>query len=221
MRVDDDVSRAGIVWRRLDEADRTVAGNAGDLRRHVRPAHAAVARDVHETIVTANPDQAFRARRFRDGKDRCPRLDTGVVAGDRSARPLLAFLVIGRQVRADHRPRLAAIGGPEQHLRGVIDHVRIVWRARNRRGPLKAIPHVFPAMARWILGPGADVTRLLRAMVVARDDAEILAGVHDVGIVRLRDDVAGFTSADVVPVRARDAGGVEAVAWQLRGAEIL
>ena len=76
------------------------------------------------------------------------------------------------------------------------------------------------AHARGVLGPGADVARFLRPVVVARDDAEVFAGVDDVRIARVGVDVAGLAAADVVPVGEMDAAG-EAVARSLRGAEIL
>ena len=115
---------------------------------------------------------------------------------------------------------LPAVGRPEDHLRAVIDDVGIVGRRGDRRRPLKPILHVFAAVARRVLRPRAHVARLSGAVVVARDDAEILARIHDVGVRGVRHDVSCLAAADVVPVRQRDAVP-QAVARSLRRAQVL
>src|SRR5207237_470794 len=156
----------------------------------------------------------------RDGEDGAVCFHVRVVAGDRAAGPFLLGLVVAREVRADRLPVLAAVTSAEDHLRAVIHDLRIEWRSGDRRGPLKAVLHVFAAVARWILGPRAHVAGLLRSIVVARDDAQILSGIDDVRIARVGVDVAGLAAADVVPVGEVD-GARQAVARPLRSAQVL
>ena len=60
-----------------------------------------------------------------------------------------------------------------------------------------------------------------RAVVVARDDAEVLAGVDDVRVARVGDDVAGLAAADAVPVAERGCRRARLLLGPLRGAEVL
>src|SRR6266699_3531526 len=50
------IGRGGIVWRRLYDADERPLGQI--WRRHVLPALAAIARDMHETIIRACPEKS-------------------------------------------------------------------------------------------------------------------------------------------------------------------
>ena len=51
----------------------------GDVRGDVRPAAAAVLRDVHLAVVGAGPDQPGLEPRLRDGEDHARVLDADVV----------------------------------------------------------------------------------------------------------------------------------------------
>src|SRR2546428_450310 len=53
------VGGGGVVRRRLDQADRPPLGDPLDVRRDVRPVGAAVARDVHQPVVAADPDESL------------------------------------------------------------------------------------------------------------------------------------------------------------------
>ena len=146
----------------------------------------------------------FSLRRLGEREDRAVELDAGVVAGDRAAGPVLLRLVVARQVGADRRPasgRRPACG-----------------RARCRRGRRSSGRAARPRSARSTgsgsagrrrRGPrGCPATRSTlrawpRAVVVARDDAEVLAGVDDVRVARVGDRVAGLAAADGVPVAER------------------
>src|SRR5262245_62447186 len=57
-------------------------------------------------------------------------------------------------------------------------------------------------------------------MIVSSDDAEILAGINDVRVARVGDDVTSFATPDTVPIGERDAARASH-ARSLRGAEIL
>src|SRR5205823_1099846 len=76
-------------------------------------------------------------------------------------------------------------------------------------------------LARGIDRIGADVAGLAGAVVVAGEDASVLAGVNDVRVARVGEAHAGLAAADGVPVGQRDAGGREAVAGAGRGPLVL
>ncbi len=90
----------------------------------------------------------------------------------------------------------------------------------DRRRPLEAVLHGLAAPPGGIVRPRAHVACVTGAAVVTRDDAEILAGVDDVRIGPVRDDIAGFAAADAPPVGEGDASA-RVQARTLRGAPVL
>ena len=149
---------------------------------------------------TAGPEDALLLRRLGEGEDRAVHLDAGVVAGDRAAGPLLLVLVVAGQVAADRLPRLAAVAGAEQHVGGVVEHLRVVRREHHRGGPLEAVLHLGRRDAGRVRRPGGDVAGLAGAVVVPGQVAAVLAGVDDVRVVRVGHGEAGLAAADGVPV---------------------
>ncbi len=219
--VDDDVGGAGVEMGRFDADDRAPLRQAVHAAGDVGPGLAAVAGDVHQAVVRARPDETFLDRRLGHREDRAVDLHAGVVAGDRAAGPGLFRLVVARQVRADRRPGLAAVGTAEEHVGGVIDHLGVVGRDGDRGGPLEAVFQVFAAVPGRVLGVDPDHPRLPGAVVVARNVAAVLAGVDHVGIGRIGDHVAGLAAAHAVPVGVGDAAAGQAVARALGGADVL
>src|SRR5262249_52666333 len=69
----------------------------------------------------------------------------------------------------------------------------------------KAVLEVGAAMARWILGKCADVSRLPGAIIETRNVSAVFSGINDVRIVRLRDDPSGFAAANAVPITVANA----------------
>src|SRR5262249_60645882 len=108
---------------RIDAEDGAPLGQL--LGRDVVPRLAGVARDVHEAVVAAGPEQTLGDVRLGQREDGAVDLDAGVVAGDRTAGPLLLGLVVARQVRACRLPRLAAVGRLEQDVGRVVQHRRV------------------------------------------------------------------------------------------------
>ena len=161
------------------------------------------------------------ARRLRHGEDRAVVLGSGVVAGDGPSRPALLRLVVPRQVAADRGPGLPAVPRAEQHVAAVVDGLRVVRRDRDRGRPLEAVAGKGRPVPGGVVRPGGDVARLPRAVVVARQDPEVLARVHDVGVGGVGHRVARLAAADRVPVAVRDAGGGQAVARPRGGAQVL
>ncbi len=82
----------------------------------------------------------------------------------------------------------------------MVERLRIVGRDHDRRVPLEAILQVRRRVAVRELRPRHDVAHLLRAVVVARDLAAVLAGVDDVGVLRIDGHPAAFPAAGRVPV---------------------
>ena len=58
--------------------------------------------------------------------------------------------------------------------------------------------------------PLLDALGLTGAAIEAREDGPLVVGVNDVGVARVRDDVAAFTAADGIPVAAIDEAAVAA-----------
>ena len=134
-----------VLRRRLDHVDRRPLGHR--LGRHVLPGGAVVARDVHQAVVAAGPEQAGRLRRDLEGEDRVVDLDAGVVPGDRAAGVALLALVVARQVGADDRPALPLVGRAMDDVGSGVEHVRVVRRDANRRVPLEAVLQVLGGLA--------------------------------------------------------------------------
>jgi hypothetical protein len=79
-----DVRRAGVVGRRLDQADAREVRQA--RRRDLGPVLPAVPRHVHEAVVRAGPDHLPVDGRRRQGEDHGIGFDAGLVQRDRPAR---------------------------------------------------------------------------------------------------------------------------------------
>ncbi len=107
--------------------------------------------------------------------------------------------------------RLPAVACAEEHVGAVVDDLRVVRRDGDRRRPLDAVARELRAPARAVLRPGAHVARLAGAVVVAGEDAEVLAGVDDVRVRGVVRGVAGLAPAHPVPVAQRDPRRGEAV----------
>ena len=162
--VDRDVGRALSMRRVFDGLHATAGRKIG--RRHLLPRLPGVARDVHRAVVRADPQHALLEARLGHRVDAAVDLLTRDVARDRGAwRDLLVGLV-RRQVVADDLPGHAFVGRPVQHVRCLVDRLRIVRREVDHRLPREAVLDVFRVVAVPVLR--VDPVVLL------------LAGRHDV-----------------------------------------
>src|SRR5205823_1066312 len=115
MRIDDDIRGSVMMRRCLDTANRGPFLEPFDVLGDVVPFLATVARDVHQAIVRACPeDVVFRGNKvvpggLGDGEDGTVIFDAGVVAGDGTAGPFLFRLVVAGQVGADLVPARALV----------------------------------------------------------------------------------------------------------------
>ena len=149
VEVHGEVGRAGVVARRRDAAHRAPRRQAGQVLRDVGPGLAAVARELHQAVVGAGPDEPLLARRFGDAEDHARVLDADVV-GREAAGAAHLRLVVERQVRADHLPALAAVGRAVHVLAADVDRVVIVRRDVQRRVPHEAVPHALGRAVRLV-----------------------------------------------------------------------
>ncbi len=69
MSVNCEVTRSGVVARRLDTRDVVSIANAWNVLRNVGPGCAAVTTDLNVAVVSAYPKYAWHLRRFCDGYD--------------------------------------------------------------------------------------------------------------------------------------------------------
>jgi len=79
MAVGGDTGGAGIVGIGLDHLDGGEIGHA--LGRNIGPMSSAIARDVHQPVITADPDQILILWRFSDEEDGVIGLDARIVLG--------------------------------------------------------------------------------------------------------------------------------------------
>ena len=167
---------------------------ADALGGHIFPVTAAVPGHLDQAVVGANPDDTGVKGRFGE-------VEYGVVVlrdlvGDRpSHRPLLV-LFVARQIGADFGPRMAAVGGFQEDVAGVIDHARVVLRDHDRRVPVKAVlaqPRIDPERQ---LGIGPDVALDLVLHIHFRNQTEITAGIKEPRIVGIEGHVGGLATAD-------------------------
>ena len=180
-------------------------------RRHVVPRLAAVDRDVNQPIVGPHPDAIDVERRRRDRVDdaslrRLCRGRARVLADVRRDVPRLP-----RQVGADLRPAVPAGRGLPQRCsrrsRACADRLaRRAPAASGRRGSRHR-----PADLR------RDLHDLTGPAVVSRE----LAAVDDVGVQRVRRNVAVLLDADGMPFAKRDAAVVAAALHARRAALLL
>ena len=102
------------------------------------------------------------------------------------------------------------ICGFEHHLRGRIEHIRIVWREGHRIRPGLAILIVLRAVPRVVLRPHRDVLLLLAVPIEPGDDASARAGIDNVGVARIGNDVTALSAARVIPVLPPDVAFIAA-----------
>ncbi len=154
--VEGDVAGPLVEVRGLDPAAPNSGGHALDVRPDVGPGDAAVAGELDVAVVGADPEEAGKLRRFRDGDDGAVGLgarDVGRHAAGR-ARPVgpvlrgVLGLVVHRQVGADDHPVVAPVGRPEQVVAAEVERLGIVRRKDDRRAPVEAEGAAVPLLPR-------------------------------------------------------------------------
>ena len=198
MAVHRNVGRACIVRRSFYLAD--AAPFRQILRRDVGPAFSLIPRNLNQAVIGANPQQTFRDRRLSQRKDRVVVLGARIVESDFATGNVLLALIVAREVRADRLPMHSTIRGLEQTLARVIERVRVVRGNQYGCGPLEAMLQVGCAVSVGKLRLLGDGFHLPDALIEARNVSLVVGGINDIRVGRIRCDVAGLASANVVPV---------------------
>ena len=141
--VERDEDRVDVARRREDVGDVGPLRHAGKVF-DLPPVLPAVIRDLQQPVVGAGVEQALEQRRLVDRDDVAERRRRGVER-DRIARPHLAHdrdvegVEVAREVRADARPRVAAIVGAIDVVARPVQPPRIVRADDVGRVPVDAI----------------------------------------------------------------------------------
>src|SRR6266850_3730548 len=181
MGVYGNVGGRGVKGRRLDQADHGPFGHL--FRRNVRPILSAIARDMKKAIVASGPKHTILLGRFRQAEYHVVILDGVLIFRDGAAGILLLGFVITSEVRTDGGPRATLIGGTENELRAVIDHVGVVLRNKDRHGPGIAVFLFYGRVTIRDHRPLLDALGLTGAAIEASEDGPLVVGVNDVRIV--------------------------------------
>src|SRR4029077_3092805 len=89
-------------------------------------------------------------------------------------------------------PMHAAVGRLKQALAAVIEHVGIMRRDHEGRGPLEAVLEISSAFAIANFGMFRDIFELARTLIEARDLSFVIAGIDDVWGRRVGGNLTGF-----------------------------
>ncbi len=176
----------------------------GKVLRDVGPRLPGVARQLHQTVVGARPDQTPFLGRFRDPKHNARILDADVVRRQ-APGTALPGLVVQRQVRTNCRPTLPAVGRAMHVLAADVDCVAVVRRDVEWRVPHEPVPQVARRAVR-LVGPDLHVAKLSPVLVEADHDAANRAGArrrgpHEFGIDRIGGGPPALAAAHRMPHR--------------------
>src|SRR5437868_2511516 len=98
---------------------------------------------MDQAIVAANPQGVRIMRRLRERKYGAVHLRTCVVARDGSARRAEFLRIVTCQIWADDVPARSEISRTVKMIARRVQHIRIVHRERDRKGPLKTVLELF------------------------------------------------------------------------------
>ena len=203
VQVHGDVRRAVVVARRFDIGDSSPRRQVGDVRGHVRPSCAGIARDLNLTVVRPGPDHPLLFRRLGDREHHAGVLHADVV-GSQSAGDALLRLVAGGEVGTDRLPALTAVRGPVHVLAAGINRVVIVRRDGQRKRPVEPVFDTSRGCAHRHFGPDFHFACLMGALVEPLDRAaqaaESGAGrPDDVVVRRIGNRPSAFAAGHGVP----------------------
>ena len=197
-----DVRRALVERRELDGVDEALGQPLG---RDVLPGLAAVARELHQPVVTPRPDHALLVRRFGDVRQGAVVLGADRLVGVGLAGLPLLLLLVARQVWRDRGPGAPEVRRLEQQLRAVVEGVRFVAAPDDRRVPVVAVLHVLRVATEVLDGRGHDVRARLRLRVQHFDRALIAAAQHVARVVRVEGEEGTLAARRWPPAVRRDA----------------
>src|SRR5262249_42830689 len=106
------------------------------------------------------------------------------------------------EVWTDLLPAIALVGAAQHALRAEIKGTRILWQKDERRGPGKPVFRM--GLAKVADSGRRDVLGLSGAAIIAEQLAVSSTAIDDVGIGRVRGDVAALARARGMPVAESD-----------------
>src|SRR5271157_1036746 len=212
MAVNRDHGISGIVGHKIDTLDAPLRRKPGDVHRYVRPACAAIARDLHLSIVGANPDDIRVFRRRRNTDDGVESFSPGVVLHHRPAGRLLLALVVQREVGTHRLPGTAAVLALEDHVPSGIQHHGICRRNGEARVPMKTVRQIGNASTGEVARVRLNVVHLLGSAIEDHEHAIFRAVVNEVGIVGRRNGIYSISTIEIEPVAVKNSRRVHAAA---------
>src|SRR5450755_2296328 len=119
MQVHRDIGCSSVEMRWLDLRDDAPRRHPGDILRDVVPFLTAFLCVPDLAVVGAGPDEALLNIGRSDGENHLA-IELAEIVADDSPRGDDTAGILRRQVRADHAPTGAAVGGPEDNLAAVV-----------------------------------------------------------------------------------------------------
>src|ERR1700732_3791228 len=120
MKIDGDISSAGIKIRRSNAADGSPYRQSRNILGYVRPIGGAVFRIPKLTVVRARPDQTFLDLGRGDGEYHFSLKLSQIVTYDSTGRDD-ATGILRREIRTGYRPTLPRVGRFENDLASVVN----------------------------------------------------------------------------------------------------
>ncbi len=192
-----------------------VGRNAGDILHHVCPILPAILRHVHIAVVRPDPEHAPLYRTWRNGHDRGVVFSGRHIFGESAAFILLLLRrVVGRQIRTDDFPHLAAVGALVDELAAVVDRLLVERVCGDAGVPVEA-------QVNAVRPPRANTFPLAGLPVEANQRAALGHGVAVGGVGGIDQRGKAVAEADFVPVPVTDAAVLPHVARPAPRAVIL
>src|SRR5579863_3221469 len=179
MEINTDVCGCGIEIRRRNARDRAPCREIRDTFRDVGPV-GSVSCVPHLTIVGACPNKSLLNFGRRNCEDDFS-VELPKIIPDDSPRRYDAGWILGREIRADYRPTLAAVRSFENYLAAIVDSVVVEGIDRERSRPVAAILDLIGRRIESV-HPRTYRARMLGTCIPARDFIPVTSSPNDIWI---------------------------------------
>src|SRR5258708_32520891 len=195
MQIHADVGCRGIEARRRDAGNCPARGQSGQMSRDIGPVYRRILCVPELTVIGSGPDESLLNLGRGDCKYHLTIELTDVVADDSPRWDDMRRILCG-QVRADARPGLTRVGGPENHLATVVHRIVIEGIDCERRSPMAAIFEIVRRRVEGVL-PRTDGVRLFISGVPPRHRVAVAGGPHDLWVTDIGNREARFAPPHV------------------------
>src|SRR5579863_8657940 len=192
MEINTDVCGCGIKIRRRDARDRAPRREIRNTLRDVGPV-GPISCVPHLPIVGACPDKSLLNFGRRNCEDDFS-VELPKIIPDDSPRRYDAGWIVGREIRADYRPTLAAIRSFENYLTAIVDSVVVKGIDGERSSPVAAILDLIGRRIESV-HPRTNRAGVLAARIPARDFISITRSPNDIWIGQVGNGEAGLAPA--------------------------